>query len=160
MTEENPGSSSSAARLNEYQARRVRVICQYIDRLFGDIDGILNCEASKAAFPRFASDISPVQRRTIQGYIEQARAQLVRVLEGQSILKEKPVIPASRAIHVTLGAIDNAAEELKPKYMRGYGDVPASAATELNGIVVELQTLVRRLDQYLSENALTAGTRR
>ena len=157
MTEENPGPSSSAARLNEYQVRRVRVTCQYIDRLLGDIDGILNCDASKAAFPRFASDIAPAQRSTIEGYIAEARAQLVRALEGQDIPREKHMIPASRAIHVTLGAIDNAAEELKPKYMRGYGDVPASAATELNGIVVELQTLVRRLDQYLWESASTAG---
>jgi len=158
MTDENAGSSSNAPRLNEYQARRLRVVCQYIDGLLADIDGILNCEASMAAFPRFAPDLAPVQRRTIEGYIVQLRAQLVRVLEGQSVLKEKPMIPASRAIHVTLGAIDNAAEELKPKYMRGYGDVSARAATELNGIVVELQTLVRRMDQYLSESALPSGS--
>jgi hypothetical protein len=72
-------------------------------------------------------------------------------LEGQGIPREKPSIPASRAVHVHLTAIDIAAEELEPKYMRGYGEVPASVATELNGIVGELTALIHCFDRYLSE---------
>ena len=52
-----------------------------------------------------------------------------------------------------LGAVDIAVEELKPKYMRGYGEVPESVAMELNGIVGELAGLVSRLDGYLSAGA-------
>lgn len=137
--------------LNESQARRLRVTCQYIDKLLGDIDGVLNTTASKAAFPRYSPDIAPAQRRTIEDYMGRIRAQLVRVLEGQGLPKEEPSIPASRAVHVMLGAVDIAAEELKPKYMRGYGDVPESIATELNGIAGELRSLVLRLDRYLSQ---------
>ena len=66
-------------------------------------------------------------------------------------MPEPPSIPASRAIHVILGAIDIAAEELKPKYMAGYGDVPETVATELNGIVGELSGLIGRFDRFLSE---------
>jgi GTP-binding protein EngB required for normal cell division len=136
--------------LNEFQARRLRVTCQYIDSLLGEVEQILNVADSKAAFPRYSPDIAPIQRRTIEDYICRVRAQLVRVLEGQGLLKEKPFIPASRAVHVTLGAIDIAAEELKPRYMRGYGDLPESVATELNGIAGELQSLIHRLDSYLA----------
>ena len=50
-----------------------------------------------------------------------------------------------------LGAIDIAAEELKPKYMAGYGVVPESVATELNGIVGELSGLIGRFDRFLCE---------
>jgi GTP-binding protein EngB required for normal cell division len=151
MTGANTNSSSSGPGLNEPQARRLRVTCQYIDRLLGDIESILSAAASKAAFPRYSSDITPAQRRMIEDYISRVRAQLIRVLEGQGIPKEKPQIPASRAIHVTLGAVDIAVEELKPKYMRGHGEVPESVATELNGIVGELSGLVYRLDRYLSQ---------
>ena len=42
-------------------------------------------------------------------------------------------------------------EELKPQYMRGYGELPEAAATELNGIVGELRGLVSKLDRYLAE---------
>ncbi|MGH9716133.1 MAG: dynamin family protein [Candidatus Acidiferrales bacterium] len=137
--------------LNPYQANRLRTTCQYIDKLLGEIEEILNTTNSKAAFPRYAADIVPAQRRTIDDYIARIRAQLVRILEGQGITREKPSIPASRAVHVHLGAIDIAGEELKPKYMRGYGAVPEAVATELNGIVSELSGLIQRFDVYLSQ---------
>jgi GTP-binding protein EngB required for normal cell division len=145
------GDKKSREALNPFQANRLRVTCQYIDKLLGEVEEILNSTASKAAFPTYAADILPAQRRTIEDYIARVRAQLVRVLEGQRIAREKPSIPASRAVHVHLGAIDIAVEELKPKYMRGYGEVPEGVATELNGIVGELSGLVQRLDRYLSE---------
>jgi GTP-binding protein EngB required for normal cell division len=145
------GEQKPRESLNEYQARRLRVACQYIDKLLGEIEGILSVTTSKAAFPRYSSDLLPAQRRTIEDYIARVRAQLVRALEGQGIEREKPSIPASRAIHVHLGAVDIAAEELKPEYMRGYGEVPEKVATELNGIVGELTGLIQRFDLYLSE---------
>jgi GTP-binding protein EngB required for normal cell division len=137
--------------LNPNQARRLRVTCQYIDKLLGEIEEVLNTTTSKSAFPRYSTDIVPAQRRTIEDYIARVRAQLIRVLDGQGVVREKPSIPASRAIHVTLGAIDIAAEELKPGYMRGYGDLPDSVATELNGIAGELMNLINRFDLYLAE---------
>lgn len=151
MTEIHTNSSPSAPDLNESQARRLRVTCQYIDKILADVEGILNTTASKAAFPRYSSDIGPAQRRTIEDYLGRIRVQLIRVLEGQGIPREDPQIPASRAVHVMLGAVDIAVEELKPKYMRGYGEVPESVATDLNGIVGELAGLISRLDRYLSQ---------
>jgi GTP-binding protein EngB required for normal cell division len=152
MTEHKSNSTPGASGLNESQARRLRVTCQYIDKILGDIEGVLNATASNAAFPRYTSDIAPAQRQTVEGYITRIRAQLVRVLDGQGIPREAAQIPASRAVHVMLGAVDIAVEELKPKYMRGYGEVPERVATELNGIVGELAGLVSRLDRYLSQD--------
>jgi GTP-binding protein EngB required for normal cell division len=139
--------------LNEFQARRLRVTCQYIDGLLRDIEEILNAAASKAAFPRYVPDIAPAQRRTVEDYIARVRAQLVRILDSQGVAREDSFIPASRAVQVTLGAIDIAAEELKPKYMRGYGDLPEKMATELSGIACELQALMQRVSRYLSQGA-------
>jgi GTP-binding protein EngB required for normal cell division len=147
----NSGGQNPRETLNPFQANRLRVTCRYIDKLLGEIEEILNSAGSKTAFPKYAEDILPAQRRTIEDYIARVRAQLVRVLEGQRIAREKASIPASRAVHVHLGAIEIAVEELKPKYMRGYGKVPEAVATELNGIVGELGGLIQRLDRYLSE---------
>jgi GTP-binding protein EngB required for normal cell division len=143
------GSQRPVESLNEFQANRLRITCQYIDKLLGDVEGVLNMTAAKAAFPRYSYDIPPAQRRTIEDYIGRVRAQLLRVLDGQGISRHKPSIPASRAVHVTLGAIDIAVEELKPQYMQGYGELPESVATELNGIAGELHGLVLRVDRYL-----------
>jgi GTP-binding protein EngB required for normal cell division len=139
--------------LNEHQVRRLRVTCQCIDRSLSEIEGILNESASRAAFPTYAADLPPAQRKTIEDYIARVRARLIRVLDGQGIVVSPPGIPVSRAVRGRLYSIDIAAEELKPKYMRGYGAVSDVVATELNGIAGELQGLVARLDQYLSGGA-------
>jgi len=137
--------------LNESQARRLRVTCQYVDRLLSDIEALLNAAASKAAFPKYIPDVSPADRRTIEDYIARVRAQLGRVLSGQGITPEPPEIPARRAVRANLTGIDIAVEELRPKYMVGFGAVDAGVAVELDGIVGEMRGLVARLDRYVAQ---------
>jgi hypothetical protein len=135
--------------LNPNHERRLSVTCRYIDRLLADVETSLNISASKLAFPQYVSDLSASQRRVIEDYISQFRSQLVQILDGQGIERPPADIPVSRLLHANLAFIDIAAEELKPQYMRGYGEAPASAAVELNGIAVELQGLVRQLDRFV-----------
>lgn len=143
----------SANSLNANHERRLSVTCRYIDRLLADMETALSVSASKLAFPQYAPDIAPAQRRVIEDYIGRIRAQLVRVLDGQRIERPPADIPVSRSLHATLTFIDIAAEEMKPEYMRGYGEIPRAAAVELNGISGELQGLVRQLDQYLAHGS-------
>jgi GTP-binding protein EngB required for normal cell division len=147
------GDHDSRASLNEFQARRLSVTCQYIDRVVGEIEEILHSSGSKAAFPKLIQDVTPAQRRTIEDYLARIRAQLVRVLDGQGIPRPEAWIPASRAVYTSLTVIDIAVEELRPRYMRGYGEVPAELATELEGISGELRGLVARVNQYLLQGA-------
>ncbi len=139
----------STNSLNSNHERRLSVTCRHIDKLLADMESTLNVSMSKIAFPQYAADLAPAQRRVIEDYITRIRAQLIRVLEGQSIERPSADIPVSRSLHANLTFIDIAVEELKPEYMRGYGEVPAAAAVELNGIAGELQSLVRQLDNYL-----------
>jgi GTPase Era involved in 16S rRNA processing len=139
--------------LNENQARRLRVSCQYIDRLLGEIEAILNAAGSGAAFPQYVPDVAPGARHTIEEYIARIRAQLHRVLEGQGIEPPPASIPAARAVRANLTAIDIAVEELKPLYMTGFGAVSPEIAVELNGIAGELRSLVVGLDRYVAGGA-------
>jgi GTP-binding protein EngB required for normal cell division len=147
------GDYNSLPRLNEYQARNLSVTCQYIDKMIGEMEQVLNSTASKAAFPKFVGDISASQRRTLEDYFARIRAQLERVLDGQGIPRPEPTIPASRAVFTALLTIDIAVEELRPSYMRGYGEVPPELVTELEGICGELCGLVSRVNQYLLQDA-------
>ena len=54
----NSGEQEPHESLNPYQANRLRITCQYIDKLLGEIEGILNATVSKAAFPRYVTDIA------------------------------------------------------------------------------------------------------
>ncbi|HTZ84935.1 MAG TPA: hypothetical protein VMB66_17165, partial [Candidatus Acidoferrales bacterium] len=114
------GDYSSAGGLNEYQARALAVTCQYIDKMIGEMEHVLNSAASKTAFPKYLGDISASQRRTLEDYFARIRAQLERVLDGQGIPRPEATIPASRAVFTALLTIDIAVEELRPSYMRGY----------------------------------------
>lgn len=151
MSEFKSNSAHGEGLLNEFQATRLRISCEYIDKLLKEIEQILHAAESKAAFPRYIPDVVPGQRRMVEDYIARVRAQLIRVLDGQGISTEKPSIPATRAIHVALGAIDIAIEELRPNYMRGYGEVQELAAVELDGIVGELRGLISKIDHYLAQ---------
>ncbi|MGB7437379.1 MAG: dynamin family protein [Candidatus Acidiferrum sp.] len=147
------GEYSSAGGLNEYQARALAVTCQYIDKMIGEMEHVLNSAASKAAFPKYLGDISASQRRTLEDYFARIRAQLERVLDGQGIPRPEATIPASRAVFTALLTIDIAVEELRPSYMRGYGEVSPELVTELEGICGELRELVSRVNQYLMQDA-------
>jgi len=141
--------TSGSNSLNSNHERRLSVTCRHIDKLLAEMESALNVSTSKLAFPQYAPDLSPAQRRVIEDYIGRIRAQLVRVLDGQGIERPPADIPVSRSLHSHLTFVDIATEELKPEYMRSYGEVPPGAAVELNGIAGELQGLVRQLDQYL-----------
>jgi GTP-binding protein EngB required for normal cell division len=142
----------SANSLNSNHERRLSVTCRYIDKLLADMESILSISSSKLAFPQYTSDLTSTQRRVIEDYITRIRAQLIRVLDGQHIERPPADIPVARSLHSTLTFVDITVEELRPEYMRGYGEVPPQAAVELNSIAGELQGLVRELDQYLKRS--------
>ena len=143
----------SANSLNSNHERRLSVTCRYIDKLLADMESMLSVSSSKLAFPQYTPDLTSAQRRVVEDYISRIRAQLIRVLDGQNIGRPPADIPVTRSLHSTLTFVDIAVEELKPEYMRGYGEVPTAAAVELNGIAGELQGLVRQLDHYLVRGA-------
>ena len=158
MTEDNL-SSSRPERLNEFQARRLYVSFRYIDKLLCEIEEILNTPSSRAAFPRYSPDVAPAERRQVEDYIARIRTELVHILNEQSITKQEPSISALHAIHVALGSIDIALEELKPRHMRGYGEVTDAAANDLNGIVGGLRGLVAQLDRSIAGSDREIGHR-
>ncbi|MBZ5570173.1 MAG: dynamin family protein [Acidobacteriia bacterium] len=141
--------------LNEYQQRRLSVTCRHIDKLLSDIEAVLWASASKSPFPKYISDISPAQRRVSEDYIARIRARLVRTLESQDISIEPPSIPATRTLYMALTFVDISVEELRPRYMRGYGEVSPAAATELNGIVGELEGLVNQLNIFIGQASVS-----
>jgi len=142
-------AEESVNSLNSNHERRLIVTCRYIDKLLADMESILSVSSSRLAFPQYTPDLTSAQRRVVEDYIGRIRAQLIRVLHGQNIERPSADIPVGRSLHSTLTFVDIAVEELKPEYMRGYGEVPPRASVELNGIAGELQGLVRQLDHYL-----------
>jgi len=135
--------------LNPSQRQRLLITCKHIDKLLGDVEETLNAAASRSVFPNYVSDITPVQRKTIEDYVARIRGQLLQVLAGQSLAPEEPRISAAHSINVNLTFVEIAIADLVPNYMRGYGPVSQEGATDLNGIVAELQSAVKELLRYV-----------
>jgi GTP-binding protein EngB required for normal cell division len=138
-------------QLNDSQQNRLRITCQYIDKLLIDMEEILHATTSPSPFPRYVVDLNPAQIRLIEDHIRRLRSQLVHTLEWQNMKPLPPDIPATRAILTNLTFIDIAVEELKPHYMDGFGPVPEDAVRELNGVVHELRGLITGTERYLKQ---------
>jgi len=137
--------------LNEAQKRRLRVHCEYADRLLSEIESILAASESKSPFPKFRPDVSPVQNKFVRNSIARIRAQMLRALESQGIQPPGPQFGSVHVIRVNLSFVRNAFVEMEPHYLRGYGEVPEELIPELNGLAEELNGLVDRLDSYLAQ---------
>lgn len=142
--------------LNGPQQNRLRITCQYIDKLLSEIEHILRQTAGQSPFPRYVIDVAPAQVRVIEDYIRRLRRQLLQALEWQHLRPNAPELPATRAALTNLAFIDIAVEELRPGYMRGSGAVPQDAVDELNGVVHELRSLLHGMERYLRQE-LTAN---
>ena len=142
-----------SGELNEPQQRRLASTCKYIDGLLCNIERALHSAASQSPFPRYVPDIAPAQRRVIEDHIRRLRAQLLRVMAGQRLKPEPAEISVTQSVMTDLAFIDIAVEELKPRYMRGYGAVAVDAADELDKVVHELHFSVGSMDRYLRQRS-------
>lgn len=140
-----------SGQMNDSQQNRLRITCQYIDKLLCDMEHILHQATSPSPFPRYVVDVAPAHVRVVEDYIRRLRQQLLRSLEWQHLQPKSPDIPATRAVLTNLAFIDIAVEELRPSYMRGSGAVPDDAVAELNGVVHELRSLVESAERYLRQ---------
>ena len=139
--------------LNPSQRQRLLVTCKHIDQLLRNIEETLNAAASKSVFPDYVGDITTHQKETIEGHIAGLRGQLLQVLARQSLAPEGPRISAAHAIHVDLTFIEIAITELAPHYMRGYGPVSEQGASDLHGVIAELESTVKELHRYLLQSS-------
>jgi GTP-binding protein EngB required for normal cell division len=142
--------SHQTTALNENQQRSLVVTCQYVNRLLSDLEhGFIEAQ-SNSPFGRYVNDLAPAEQRLVQDYITRIRTQLVRVLAGQGLSPTPRAIGIRHSLLTHLAYVDVAVEELKPQYMRGYGEVAPGAGTALNGIVEELHGTIGQLTRYLS----------
>ncbi|MGH9486935.1 MAG: dynamin family protein [Terriglobales bacterium] len=136
------------AALNEHQQRHLYFSLVQIDKLLADIERIAASAGANNLFPRYVDDLSPAQRKLLEGSIRRLRASMAGLLASQGMKPERPNIEASGAIRTNLVFAVIAAEDLGPRNMRGYGELDEAQAREVEGIIAELHS---RVDALLRE---------
>jgi hypothetical protein len=129
--------------LNENHQRRLLVSCQYVDRLLADIESVLAADSSLSPFPKYIPDLTAEEKQLAADRVARLRAKLVELLKARNVALPAPSISSRHSILTSLGYIDIAVEELKPRYLGGYGAVPQALVPELNRSAEEVQATAK-----------------
>ncbi len=148
MVESAPNSPPT---LNPNHQRHLLVSYQYADKLLSEIEEILFASTSKSAFPKYKGSLTLPQTKVVEDYIARIRAQMLQALASQNITPALPQLDTGHSIRVTLEFTDIAFDECRADHMRGYGEIPPSLVSELNGMADELRGMVRKLISYLAQ---------
>lgn len=141
----------SRKSLNEFQQRHLLTSVRHVDQLLSEIEQILNSPSSSLLFREYVPDITTAQAKVVEDYIARIRAQMLCVLESQNISPPRPRLGVINSIRAYLISVSIAVSELKPRSMKGYGELPEPVILSLSTPVAELTTLVDELMSYLAE---------
>jgi hypothetical protein len=143
--------------LGENHKQRLMSTFQYIDKLFSNIEKLLSVQ-SHGLFEQIRIDISPLQQEVLEHGIAEFRTLMHRMLESMDIPIPPPSISAQRAVLSSFTFVDIAIEELKAKYMQGYGELEEGASEELESIVSRMKEMIQRTTSLFLEHS--AGGRK
>ncbi|HUN25826.1 MAG TPA: dynamin family protein [Steroidobacteraceae bacterium] len=101
-------------------------------------------------FRTVAADATAAQRKILGDYLAQLRFALRRFMLAQQLGDERRPTGGLWSLQTALIFAEIAAEELRPKYWRGYGEVDPDSAAAAERFAAELTTLLHRLGDYLA----------
>lgn len=132
--------------LNNTHKRSFLIGLQRIDDMLSEIERVIGTsEDFRSPFRKYVTDITEAQQETIAGAIEHMRQEICRILASKDIEIDHPGISAIRAVRNAIYFADMAAEEMRPKYMKGYGALTEGAKRELNEVASHLQELLTQM---------------
>jgi GTP-binding protein EngB required for normal cell division len=136
--------------LNENDERGLLASAQYAATLIRDCEQILAATAHPRPFSRYAGTVTPQQRKILGEYLRRLDAQLARLLEGLGLRPPAASVDALWAVNTALAFLDTTVEEMRGRYLRGYGEVSVEADRVLDGLVSETQALIREVGVFVS----------
>lgn len=142
-----------AASMNDNHRRRLLLTFEHVDNLLTNALQAMAFAEAPSPFQRCLPDALPVQRRVIGDYIARLRGMMVRDLDSQGIAVPKPQISSLWSFRVALISARNAVEELKPRYMRGYGELPDDATHALEVLTTQIMEVLDQIGNCLAPGA-------
>lgn len=139
--------------INAYQRRRVVTTCEYIEKLVSEAEHILVCERPHSPFQRYLADAEPWQIEKVREANTLLRQAMQRLLAALDIAETPPDISGLETFITALMFAGVAFEELRPKYLRGYGELDEDASREIDRFVSEIRALIDRgLEEISTKN--------
>jgi GTP-binding protein EngB required for normal cell division len=120
-----------------------------IDKLFSEALAELRPAEDGRLFATHVPDATASQRQVLSDYVAQLRFLLRRFLQVQDFTDKRQPVSALWSFRVAISFAGTAVEELRPKYLRGYGDLDAVTTTAAERLAADLKSLLGRMASYL-----------
>lgn len=135
---------------NESQQRYVLSRLRSIEETLSEAAQQLAPPEPGRVFRKVSADASPAQRKVLGDYLAQLRFALRRFMLAQQLRDEQRLAGSLWSFQTALVFARIAAEELRPKYWRGYGEVEPDSAAAAERFAAELVTLLHRMEEYIA----------
>lgn len=135
---------------NENQRRYLLSRLRSIDETLSEAVERLAPSDSGRVFRSVSADATPSQRKILADYLAQVRFALRRFMLAHQLRDERRPTGGLWSLQTAVVFAGIAAEELRPKYWRGYGEVDPSSAAAAERFAAELTTLFHRMEAYLA----------
>ncbi len=136
---------------NENHRRRTLSTLRYLEQLLDDAERIMASAGTRAAFPKYVADVTPVRRKVVADHIARFRYALLEALPLLELGPRQPEISMRRAVGVQLISAEIALEELTGSAMRGYGPLSATAAATIEGVAADLGRRLQAIAAFLDQ---------
>ena len=133
--------------LNPNQQRHLVVTFRHVDDVLSRALHVL--ERSDSPLSTYISDGSPALRRTLAGQLEALRARMLDVLEKEHIALPAADISARWGFQTALLTARTEFEEMRSRYLRGFGEVDGEAGRRVDRIVDELLAQIDGMERAL-----------
>lgn len=135
--------------LDERRQRKLLQTFLHLEEGLSEVERLAEREGPFSSLSRHHGELDPETREAILQHVAHVRETMGRILEQKGIAVDVRTVHTAHAIHTHLSFMNLSAEELRPRYMRGYGELTEAAAEELEGIATELQALFRQMQGLL-----------
>lgn len=125
--------------LTDNHRRHVLSSLAYVDGLLSEAEALVVGAETSALFPANGRDLNPAQRQATAAFIARFRQQLRKTLQELDIAVPEAKTSSAWTIRAILMSLTTIVEELRPRHLRGYGDLDMATAETLDGTVEALQ---------------------
>jgi GTP-binding protein EngB required for normal cell division len=126
---------------------------RHLDQMLGEISLQLRPADDARLFHTVVPDADDDRRRVLDDYVAQMRFILRSFMQVQQLRDDTEPVSALRSFRVAMSFAATSIEELRPRYLRGYGSVEADVADAVERLAADLLALVQRIENYLDRGA-------
>lgn len=122
---------------SQHQRNHIVSVFRHIDTLLQVLESIASGR-SEGLFPDYTPDLAPAEISALMTFVSELRAKMADKLTAYGFGSAAAKTTAKHAAHSTLTFITIAVDELRPRNVRGYGELTEKATRELETLVAEL----------------------